>query len=172
MDTILTFSYFLWGYNYGSTEIRREREEWVYPFVSFVAEFGGSLGLFIGFSFFTLLAAAVALLAKPPTPALDAAAGAAPPAAPPPSPLLPALLSSLVCASVSGPDVSVAAQLIRPAATCCHFRPTDPARLARAWQHRILLGRIWRPHRDRLVAVTSKEMSAWNRQPRTLGLRL
>ena len=47
-------SHFLWGYNYGSTEIRREREDWVYPLVSFVAEFGGSLGLFVGFSFLAI----------------------------------------------------------------------------------------------------------------------
>ena len=51
---IYAFSYFVWGYNYGSTEIRREREDWVYPVVSFVAEFGGSLGLFVGFSFLTI----------------------------------------------------------------------------------------------------------------------
>ena len=50
----LFLSYFLWGFNYGSTEIRKEKEELVYPAVSFVAEFGGSLGLFVGFSFLTI----------------------------------------------------------------------------------------------------------------------
>ena len=34
-----------------STDIRCEREAWVYPAVSFIAELGGSLGL--GFSFLT-----------------------------------------------------------------------------------------------------------------------
>ena len=27
------------------------REEWAYPFMSFLADFGGVLGLFIGFNF-------------------------------------------------------------------------------------------------------------------------
>ena len=39
------------GYNYVSTDIRYEKEAWVYPAVSFIAELGGSLGL--GFSFLT-----------------------------------------------------------------------------------------------------------------------
>ena len=37
-----------------STNVLEKQEELIYPFVSFVAEFGGSLGLFIGFSFITL----------------------------------------------------------------------------------------------------------------------
>ena len=37
-----------------STDILEKHEELIYPFVSFVAEFGGSLGLFIGFSFITV----------------------------------------------------------------------------------------------------------------------
>ena len=41
------------GYNYVSTDIRYEKEAWVYPAVSFIAELGGSLGLFVGFSFLT-----------------------------------------------------------------------------------------------------------------------
>ena len=41
------------GYNYVSTDIRYEKEAWVYPVVSFIAELGGSLGLFVGFSFLT-----------------------------------------------------------------------------------------------------------------------
>ena len=32
-------------------DILENNEELIYPFVSFVAEFGGSLGLFLGFSF-------------------------------------------------------------------------------------------------------------------------
>jgi hypothetical protein len=32
-------------------DIFEKNEELIYPFVSFVAEFGGSLGLFLGFSF-------------------------------------------------------------------------------------------------------------------------
>ena len=43
------------GYGVGivflSTEFTLEEEAYVYPFISFVAEFGGALGLFLGFSF-------------------------------------------------------------------------------------------------------------------------
>ena len=35
-------------------EITEESEHYMYDFESFVSEFGGSLGLFLGFSFFTL----------------------------------------------------------------------------------------------------------------------
>ena len=42
------------GYNYVSTDIRCEKEAWVYSAVSFIAELGGSLGLFVGFSFLTV----------------------------------------------------------------------------------------------------------------------
>ena len=31
-----------------------EEEEWVYPSLSFLAEFGGALGMFLGFSFMTI----------------------------------------------------------------------------------------------------------------------
>ena len=34
-----------------STDIVSRSEEKIYPFASFVAEFGGALGLFLGFSF-------------------------------------------------------------------------------------------------------------------------
>ena len=34
-----------------STEIRLEEEDYVYPILSFVAELGGALGMFLGFSF-------------------------------------------------------------------------------------------------------------------------
>ena len=43
------------GYGVGlvflSTEFTLEEEDYIYPFISFVAEFGGALGLFLGFSF-------------------------------------------------------------------------------------------------------------------------
>ena len=54
MSECFLTSYFLWGWNYASTSIQREKEDWVYPAVSFVAELGGSLGLFVGFSFLTV----------------------------------------------------------------------------------------------------------------------
>ena len=31
-----------------------EEEDWVYPELSFIAEFGGALGLFVGFSFYMI----------------------------------------------------------------------------------------------------------------------
>ena len=37
--------------SFGTTEIAVEEEDWVYPEVSFLAEFGGALGMFLGFSF-------------------------------------------------------------------------------------------------------------------------
>ena len=50
-------SYFgLW---YVSTETVMEVETWVYPWTSLVAEFGGTLGLFLGFSFMTVWDGAV-----------------------------------------------------------------------------------------------------------------
>ena len=39
------------GMMFPSTEITLEEEDYMYPFVSFVAEFGGALGMFLGFSF-------------------------------------------------------------------------------------------------------------------------
>ena len=38
---------------FAKTEIVEEKETLVYGFVSFVSEFGGALGLFLGFSFLT-----------------------------------------------------------------------------------------------------------------------
>ena len=52
--TLIISSLFMLGYNYVSTDIRYEKEAWVYPAVSFIAELGGSLGLFVGFSFLTV----------------------------------------------------------------------------------------------------------------------
>ena len=41
----------LFGFALGSTNILVEREVYAYPWVSLLAEFGGALGLFLGFSF-------------------------------------------------------------------------------------------------------------------------
>ena len=40
--------------SFAKTEAWEEREALVYEFVSFVSEFGGSLGLFLGFSFYSV----------------------------------------------------------------------------------------------------------------------
>ena len=40
-------------FNYVSSDVRVETETYVYPLMSFVSEFGGGLGLFLGFSFLT-----------------------------------------------------------------------------------------------------------------------
>ena len=40
--------------SFAKTEASEEREALVYEFVSFVSEFGGSLGLFLGFSFYSV----------------------------------------------------------------------------------------------------------------------
>ena len=45
---------FYFGFNFASTELKLETEELVYPFGSFISEMGGSLGLFVGFSFLAL----------------------------------------------------------------------------------------------------------------------
>ena len=45
------FTFSLWAVS-NSTQIRKE--ELIYPFSSLVAEFGGTLSLFLGFSFMTL----------------------------------------------------------------------------------------------------------------------
>ena len=62
--TLIISSLFMLGYNYVSTDIRYEKEAWVYPAVSFIAELGGSLGLFVGFSFLTFWDCLDFLLAK------------------------------------------------------------------------------------------------------------
>ena len=41
--------------SYTSTDLTSSREVWLYPFDSLVSEFGGALGLFLGFSFLGLL---------------------------------------------------------------------------------------------------------------------
>ena len=49
---------------FAKTEVLVEEEVFVYGFVSFVSEFGGSLGLFLGWSFMTVWDLADALLEK------------------------------------------------------------------------------------------------------------
>merc|ERR1711915_192629 len=46
--------YFTFGFNFACTDITIKKEVWVYPLLSFVAELGGSLGLFLGVSFLSL----------------------------------------------------------------------------------------------------------------------
>ena len=41
-------------FGYSSNSLTIKEEALVYPFISFFAELGGSLGLFLGFSFLTL----------------------------------------------------------------------------------------------------------------------
>ena len=45
-------------------KIITETEDWVYPEISFIAEFGGALGLFVGFSFYMIWDIAEWLLNK------------------------------------------------------------------------------------------------------------
>ena len=42
--------------NFGSKDTVVETEVLLYPFTSFLAEFGGALGLFLGFSFIQVMA--------------------------------------------------------------------------------------------------------------------
>ena len=45
------------GYNLilAASEVNEEEENYIYDFISFISECGGSLGLFLGFSFFMVL---------------------------------------------------------------------------------------------------------------------
>ena len=45
---------FLFINSFDYTEARQEKEVWAYPVISFIAEMGGSLGLFIGVSFLSV----------------------------------------------------------------------------------------------------------------------
>ena len=45
---------FLFINSFDYTEARQEKEVWAYPAISFIAEMGGSLGLFIGVSFLSV----------------------------------------------------------------------------------------------------------------------
>ena len=45
-------------------QIKTETEDWVYPGLSFIAEFGGAMGLFVGFSFYMIWDCLVYLSSK------------------------------------------------------------------------------------------------------------
>ena len=47
-------SNFMFIVSYDNTNGRLEKEVWAYPTISFIAEMGGSLGLFIGVSFLSV----------------------------------------------------------------------------------------------------------------------
>ena len=44
----------MFSFGYSSTDMSVNEEDMLYPLPSFVAEVGGALGLFLGFSFFSL----------------------------------------------------------------------------------------------------------------------
>ena len=50
----VNFRYFGFYIRFESTSVKKQKETLVYPTMSFVSELGGSLGLFIGFSFLTI----------------------------------------------------------------------------------------------------------------------
>ena len=52
------------GFVYADLEETEAVEEFLYTFESFVSEFGGSLGLFVGFSFYLVLDSTIAFLAN------------------------------------------------------------------------------------------------------------
>ena len=54
IKTISKTGVLIFGLTLVNTEVKVETEVLVYPFTSFVSEFGGALGLFLGFSFFML----------------------------------------------------------------------------------------------------------------------
>ena len=54
LTKINIFRDFAFGMNFVSTDIRMEKEVEIYPLISFISELGGSLGLFLGFSFMTI----------------------------------------------------------------------------------------------------------------------
>ena len=47
-----TLGYYGLGFSFGSLAITVRREVYIYSFVSLISDFGGSLSLFVGFSFF------------------------------------------------------------------------------------------------------------------------
>ena len=48
------FRYIGFYIRFNSTSVKKQKETLVYPTMSFVSELGGSLGLFVGFSFLTI----------------------------------------------------------------------------------------------------------------------
>ena len=50
MSSILGYKIIL-----ANSEVIEEEEHYIYDFISFISECGGSLGLFLGFSFFMVL---------------------------------------------------------------------------------------------------------------------
>ena len=55
-NIIIIIFYDTLGYRFvaANSEITEEVEEYVYDEISFIAEFGGALGLFLGFSFYMI----------------------------------------------------------------------------------------------------------------------
>ena len=51
-DSLPSAFSFITSFDY--TEVRLEKEVWAYPAISFIAEMGGALGLFIGVSFLSV----------------------------------------------------------------------------------------------------------------------
>ena len=47
-------SNFLFGFSTAASKVRSEREIWAYPTISFIADLGGSLSLFVGVSLLSL----------------------------------------------------------------------------------------------------------------------
>ena len=56
--------HFHMGFSFASTDVVTQKESLVYPPVSFISELGGSLGLFVGFSFLTIWDAVTYLMEK------------------------------------------------------------------------------------------------------------
>ena len=52
---MIKFRYFCSSFKIASTIKRIEKETLMYPEMSFISEIGGGLGLFIGFSFLTIM---------------------------------------------------------------------------------------------------------------------
>ena len=50
------------AFSYSNTEILIKEETWLYPELSFIAEVGGALGLFLGFSFLGLSESIISLI--------------------------------------------------------------------------------------------------------------
>ena len=50
MDNATYSTRFTFGLNFESPDVRVEKEVWAYPTISFIADLGGSLSLFVGVS--------------------------------------------------------------------------------------------------------------------------